>query len=168
MQTQINKNGFDKSKAIVNTEVNSGNRKAVLPSNYATRIRGCHAALQECIMYKVICNLITHVPFGTRSNAKVDVYVLLVVLRGCQSTKTASSFYSKNLRIFFSSSHVLAELNLIHVNDFGCLARDLNLAVFSMVIFLSTFKRTLLSAFITSEEASNLAKVAILGLSKRT
>ena len=76
--------------------------------------------------------------------------------------------FIRRTSVFFSSSHVLVELNLIHVNDFGCLARDLNLAVFSMVIFLSTFKRTLLSAFITSEEASNLAKVAILGLSKRT
>ena len=49
------------------------------------------------------------------------------------------------------------------MNDFGCLARDLNVAVFSMVIFLSTFKRRLLSRFI-SEEAFNLAKVAILAL----
>ena len=48
------------------------------------------------------------------------------------------------------------------MNDFGCLARDLNLAVFSMVIFLSTFKRRLLTRLIlTSEEAFNLAKVAI-------
>ena len=52
------------------------------------------------------------------------------------------------------------------MNDFGCLARDLNLAVFTMVIFLSTLKRRLLTRFITSEEAFNLAKVAILGLSK--
>ena len=49
---------------------------------------------------------------------------------------------------------------MIHVNDFGCLAHDLNLALFNMVIFLSTFKRRLLSHFITSEEAFNLAKVA--------
>ena len=41
-----------KSKAPVNAEVNSGNRKAVLASNYATRICGRHAALGECIMYK--------------------------------------------------------------------------------------------------------------------
>ena len=54
----------------------------------------------------------------------------------------------------------------IHVNDFGCQARDLNLAVFSMVIFLSTFKRRLLSRFITSEAAFNLAKVAIFAVSK--
>ena len=48
------------------------------------------------------------------------------------------------------------------MNNFGCLARDLNLAVFSMVIFLSTFKRRLLTRLIlTSEEAFNLAKVAI-------
>ena len=41
---------------LVNGEVNSGNRKAVPASNYTTRLRGCHAALRECIyMYKVIC-----------------------------------------------------------------------------------------------------------------
>ena len=37
---------------LVKTEVNSGNRKAVLALDYATRIRGHHAALRECIMYK--------------------------------------------------------------------------------------------------------------------
>ena len=42
--------------------------------------------------------------------------------------------------VFLTSCRVVAELNLIHVNDFGCLARDLNLAVLSMVIFLSAFK----------------------------
>ena len=57
-------------------------------------------------------------------------------------------------------------MKLIHMNDFGCLVRDLNLAVFSLVIFLSTFKRRLLSHFITAEEAFNLAKVGILVLSK--
>ena len=31
---------------LVNTEVNSGNRKAVLASNYATRIRGRHAGMK--------------------------------------------------------------------------------------------------------------------------
>ena len=41
------------------------------------------------------------IPSETRSNAKVDVYVFLVALRGCQSTKKASSFSSKNLRNFF-------------------------------------------------------------------
>ena len=49
------------------------------------------------------------------------------------------------------------------MNDFGYLAHDLNLPVFSMVIFLSTFKQWLLSHFI-SEEAFNLAKVGILAL----
>ena len=39
---------------LVNAEVNCGNRKAVLASNQATRIRGRHAALRECIMWKVI------------------------------------------------------------------------------------------------------------------
>ena len=51
------------------------------------------------------------------------------------------------------------------MNDFDCLARNLNLPVFSMVIFLSTFKRRLLSRFI-SEEVYNLAKFAILALFK--
>ena len=46
------------------------------------------------------------------------------------------------------------------MNDFGRLARDLNLALFSMVIFLSAPKRRLLSRFKTSEEVFNLAKVA--------
>ena len=40
---------------LANAKVNSGNRKTVLASNYATRIRGRHVALRECIMYKVIC-----------------------------------------------------------------------------------------------------------------
>ena len=40
---------------LVNVKVNSSNHTAVLASNYATRIRGRHAALRECIMYKVIC-----------------------------------------------------------------------------------------------------------------
>ena len=42
---------------LVNAKVNSDNRKAVFASNYATRIRGCHSALRECIMYmyKVTC-----------------------------------------------------------------------------------------------------------------
>ena len=49
---------------------------------------------------------------------------------------------------------------MIRVNNFGCLARDLNVIVFSMVIFLPTF--------ITSEEAFNLVEIAILALSKWT
>ena len=58
--------------------------------------------------------------------------------------KKASSLSSKNLRNIFCWRRVL---NLIHVNKFGCLARDLNLTVFSMVIFHSTFKRRFPSAF---------------------
>ena len=34
-------------RQLVNAEVNSGNRKVVLASNYATRIRGRHAVLRE-------------------------------------------------------------------------------------------------------------------------
>ena len=59
-QPKINNTGFCalaglllKPKApvsqLVNAEVNSGNRKAVLASNYATR-------MQECIMYKQLNN----------------------------------------------------------------------------------------------------------------
>ena len=33
----------------VNAEVNSGNRKAILASNDATRIRGRHAALRNAL-----------------------------------------------------------------------------------------------------------------------
>ena len=90
--------------------------------------------------------------------------VSLVVLRGCQPTIKRPVFLPRT-SVIFSLRRAVAELNLIHVNDFGCLARDLNLAVFSMVIFLFTFKRRLLSRFITLEEAFNLAKVAILALS---
>ena len=43
----------EKSKAavsqLVNTEVNSGSRKAVLASNYATRIRGRHSPLRNAL-----------------------------------------------------------------------------------------------------------------------
>ena len=81
--------------------------------------------------------------------------------------KKASSFFLPRTSVFFSSRRVVAERSLIHVNDFGCLARDLNLPVFSTVIFLSTFKRRLLSAFYDIERSPfNLAKVAILALSK--
>lgn len=49
-----------KSKAPVsqleNAEVNSGNHKAILVSNYATRIRGRHATLRECFKYKQLNN----------------------------------------------------------------------------------------------------------------
>ena len=80
-----------KSKApvsqLMNAEVNSGNRKAVLASSYAIRICGRHAALRECIMYKQLHYTRTLVPSNTRSNGNVDVCVLLVVLRGYQSTK---------------------------------------------------------------------------------
>ena len=48
---------------------------------------------------------------------------------------------------FFRRVVFFAKWNLIHVNNFGCQARDLKLTVFSMVIFLSTFKRPFPSAF---------------------
>ena len=38
---------------LVNAEVNSGNRKAVLASNYATRIRGRHAAYGNALSIKL-------------------------------------------------------------------------------------------------------------------
>ena len=48
----VNKLSKASVSQLVNAEVNSGNRKAVLASNYATRIRGRHATLRECILYK--------------------------------------------------------------------------------------------------------------------
>ena len=58
--------------------------------------------------------------------------------------KIHSMFYADLLYNFFSLRHVL---NMIHVNNFGCLASDLNLTVFSMAIFLSMFKRRFPSTF---------------------
>ena len=65
---------------LVKAEANSGNGKALLASNYY------HAALRECIMYKQLNYARTLIPSDTRSNARVDVCVLSVVLRGCQWT----------------------------------------------------------------------------------
>ena len=54
----------------MNAEVNSGNHKAVLASNYVTRIRGRHAALRECIyMYKVICLTRKTIKLHTQSDS---------------------------------------------------------------------------------------------------
>ena len=92
----------------MNAELNSSNRKAILASNYATKIRGRHAALWECTMYKQLNYTRTRIPSDTRSNAKVDVCVVLVVLRGCQSTKKRPLFLSRT-SIFFSSRRVVAE-----------------------------------------------------------
>ena len=36
-------------------------------------------------------NFAHHTPFDTRNNSKVEVYVILVVFRGCQSTKHCHS-----------------------------------------------------------------------------
>ena len=58
--------------------------------------------------------------------------------------KKSVQFIFQEARNFFP---VLAKWNMIHVNNFGCLARDLNLTVFSIVIFLSTLKRRFPSAF---------------------
>ena len=77
---------------LVNAEVNSGNCKEVSPSNYATRIRGRNNQLNYTR---------TLIPSVTRSNGKVDVCVLLVVLRGCQSTKKRSTFLPRTSVIFF-------------------------------------------------------------------
>ena len=63
-----------------------------------------HAALQECIMYKQLCHTRTLIPFDTRSNVKVDVCVLLVVLRGCQSTKKRLVFISRTSVFVFLAS----------------------------------------------------------------
>ena len=76
-------------------EMNSGNRKAALASNYATRIRGRHAHCGNALCITLFAEHAkqvtrTLIPFDTRSNAKVEVYFLQEVLRGCQSTKKAS------------------------------------------------------------------------------
>ena len=89
---------------LMNAEVNSGNHKAVIASHYATRICGRYATLRERIMYKQLNYTRTLIPSDKRGNTKVDVCVLLVILPGCQWTKKASSFSSKNLRIFFLTS----------------------------------------------------------------
>ena len=83
-----------KSKALeshlVNAEVNSGNRKAELASNYATRTPGRHAALQECIMYKVICSglVYTHdasisISTGNLRENRCDASISALCLRLC-------------------------------------------------------------------------------------
>ena len=57
---------------------------------------------------------------------------------------------------------------MIHVNNLGCLARDLNVTVlfqygkYSFLRSNDSFRQR----FITSEEAFNLVEVAILALSK--
>ena len=83
----------------MNAEVNSGNRKAVLASNYATWTP-CRTAM---IIYKVICfmrktikllnNTCILIPLDTGSNTKVEVYILQVVLNGCRSTKKSVQFF---------------------------------------------------------------------------
>ena len=93
-----------KSKApvsqLVNAEVNSGNLKAVLASNYASRIRGRHAALRECIIYKQLNN--------TQSNAKVECaffWWFCVVTNRQKSVQ----FFFQEPPYFFSSRRVVAE-----------------------------------------------------------
>ena len=74
----------------MNAEVNSGNRKAVLASNYATRIRGHHAALiycgnPLCINNKTI-KLHTHSDSFRYAKKRKDgrVRSFFVILHGCQ------------------------------------------------------------------------------------
>ena len=53
-------------------------------------------------------------------------------------------YFPRTTVIFFLAScscQMKLDTCSLHVNDFGCPARDLNLTVFSMVIFLCTFKR---------------------------
>ena len=68
--------------------------------------------------------------------------VLLVVLRVCQSTKKRPVFLPRT-SVFFFLRRVVADLNLIHVIDFGCLAGVLNLAVFSIFLSNNGFCRVL-------------------------
>ena len=94
---------------LVNAEVNSGNRKAVLASNYATRIRGRHAALRECIMYKQLnytrSDSLRYAK--QRKGGHVRSFGGFVWL---PIDKKASSFSSKNLPdIFFPRVVVVAE-----------------------------------------------------------
>ena len=78
-----------KSKApvsqLVNAKVNGGNRKTALASNYVTRIRFVDAMshFRNAFCIKLFAYLAkqlnytrTLIPFDTRNNAKVEVYVL--------------------------------------------------------------------------------------------
>ena len=96
---------------LESAEVNSGNRKAVFASNYATEgfvdaMAYCGNAL--CIKLfaqhaKQLNYTRTLIPFHTQSNAKVEVYVLQEVLCGCQSTK-------KSVRVTFLPSKCLISM----------------------------------------------------------
>ena len=59
-------------------------------------------------MYKQLNYTHALIPSDTRSNAKVDMCFLLVVLRGCQSTKSVQFFFQEP-PYFFSSRRVVAE-----------------------------------------------------------
>ena len=59
-------------------------------------------------MYKQLNYTRTLIPSDTRSNAKVDVCVFLVVLRGCQSTRKRPVFLPRT-SVIFSSRRVVAE-----------------------------------------------------------
>ena len=92
--------------------MNNGNRKAVFASNYKdskdlwtpSRIAGMHYVQT----IKQLNYIRTLIPSNTRSDAKVDVCVLLVVLRGCQSTKKRPVFVPRT-SVFFSSRRVVTE-----------------------------------------------------------
>ena len=86
---------------LLNAEVNGGNRKVVLASNYATRIRGRHPAFRECILYKQLNYTRTLIHSDTRSNAKVGECVVGVVLRGCQSPKLRPVYLPRTSVFFF-------------------------------------------------------------------
>ena len=93
---------------LVNAKVNSGNRKAVLTSNYATRIRGRHAALRECIMYKVICLARKTIKLHTHSDsfryAKQDKDGSVRSLHGFTwfpINKKSISFFFPRTSVFF-------------------------------------------------------------------
>ena len=83
--------------------------------------------------------------------------------------KKASTLSSKNLRNFFVLASCSCQMKL-DTCELGCLARDLNLTVFSLAISGGNipfyFQTTVSVSVITSKEAFNLVEVAILALSK--
>ena len=89
---------------LVNAEVNSGNRKAVLASNYARRIRGRHAALRERIMYKQSIKQLNNMNSDSFRYAKQRKggRVRFGGFAWLPIDKKVSSFSSKNLRNFSS------------------------------------------------------------------
>ena len=99
---------------LVDAKVNSGNRKTVLASNYPTRIRERLVALQECIMYKVIClsrktiKLHTHsFRYAKQRNWWKDTFFRWFTWLPMDKKSVQFSFHEPPY--FFTSRRVLAE-----------------------------------------------------------